>query len=428
MRFCMITTFYPPYNFGGDGIFVQRLSNELARRGHHVEIVHCTDAYRLLAGHDPAPEPADHPNLVVHRLKSPFGFLSPLATQQTGRPLFKAAQLREILAQGFDVINFHNISLVGGPQVLEFGAGIKLYTLHEYWLVCPTHTLFKFNRAPCRDPQCLRCVLAHRRPPQLWRYTGLLQSAVRHVDCFISPSRFTQEIHHQMGLDIPMVHIPYFVPELPPASAADAGAAANEVQAPQPYFLYVGRLEKIKGLHTVLPVFRAYPQARLLVAGRGSDEALLKKMAGDAPNITFLGRLSHEQLGPLYRGAAAVIVPSVNYEVSPLVIFEAFQHGTPVIVRDIGGMPQLARDSGGGLVFATDAELRRALETLLGQPELRAAMGRRAYETYQAQLTPSAHVDTYMQLIGQLAANKPARASAAPLADDAPAARVANRS
>ena len=48
----MITTFYPPYNFGGDGVFVQRLSNELARRGHLVEVIHCTDAYRLAA---PAP-------------------------------------------------------------------------------------------------------------------------------------------------------------------------------------------------------------------------------------------------------------------------------------------------------------------------------------------------------------------------------------
>ncbi len=37
LRFCMITTYYPPCNFGGDGIFVQRLSNELARRGHHVQ-------------------------------------------------------------------------------------------------------------------------------------------------------------------------------------------------------------------------------------------------------------------------------------------------------------------------------------------------------------------------------------------------------
>jgi hypothetical protein len=54
LRFCMITTFYPPYNFGGDGVFVQRLSNELARRNHQVEVIHCIDTYRLLAHQYPA--------------------------------------------------------------------------------------------------------------------------------------------------------------------------------------------------------------------------------------------------------------------------------------------------------------------------------------------------------------------------------------
>ena len=35
--FCMVTTFYPPYHFGGDALYVYRLSNALARRGHHVQ-------------------------------------------------------------------------------------------------------------------------------------------------------------------------------------------------------------------------------------------------------------------------------------------------------------------------------------------------------------------------------------------------------
>ena len=50
LRFCLLTTFYPPYNFGGDGIFVQRLAGELVRRGHHVEVVHSVEAYLALAG------------------------------------------------------------------------------------------------------------------------------------------------------------------------------------------------------------------------------------------------------------------------------------------------------------------------------------------------------------------------------------------
>ena len=48
LNFCMITTFYPPYNFGGDGIFIYRLSNALANRGHKVDIIHCKDAYLML--------------------------------------------------------------------------------------------------------------------------------------------------------------------------------------------------------------------------------------------------------------------------------------------------------------------------------------------------------------------------------------------
>jgi len=175
LRFCMITTFYPPYNFGGDGIFIERLSRELVNRGHHVEVIHCVDSYRILADHLPETDSLNHSKVVVHRLKSPFGFLSPLATQQTGRPFFKGKSIKKILSKGFDVINYHNISLIGGPKVLQYGQGLKIYTLHEYWMVCPTHTLFKFKREACRSKSCLLCGLVYKRPPQFWRYTGLME-------------------------------------------------------------------------------------------------------------------------------------------------------------------------------------------------------------------------------------------------------------
>jgi len=58
-------------------------------------------------------------------------------TQATGRPGFKRAPIARVLDAGFDVIHFHNISLAGGPGILSYGEGIKLYTAHEHWLVCP---------------------------------------------------------------------------------------------------------------------------------------------------------------------------------------------------------------------------------------------------------------------------------------------------
>jgi glycosyltransferase involved in cell wall biosynthesis len=400
----MITTFYPPYNFGGDGMFVRRLANELARRGHRVDIIHCIDAYLCLARRKPAGIYDDHPNITHHGLKSPWGVLSPLATHQTGRPLFKSTALRKILAKGFDVIHYHNISLVGGPKILEYGRGIKLYTLHEYWLLCATHTLFRFNRACCTNRSCLRCALTYWRPLQWWRYTGLLEASVQQVDSFIAPSRFVKSKHQQAGLSIPIAHIPNFIEE------CDAGPGLpdrrpEEVPA-EPYFLFVGRLEKLKGMQELLPVFHAYKKALLLVAGTGTYDATLRRQARRTSHIRFLGYRSGEPLQALYRGAVAVIVPSIWFDVFPTVIMEAFRQGTPAIVRDRGGMPEFIADSGGGYVYDTDDELITAMDQLLENSDHRRDLGRRAYQAYQEQWTPHAYLERYFSLIQRLAGTR----------------------
>ncbi len=402
LRFCMITTFYPPYNFGGDGIFVHRLSNELARRGHQVDVIHCIDSYRLLARQEPARTYDDHPNVTVHGLKSRLGFLSPLATQQTGFPFFKSARVRQILDKGFDVIHYHNVSLVGGPKILEYGQGIKLYTMHEYWLVCPTHVLFRFNRAVCTRPHCFLCNLAYKRPPQWWRYSGLLESAVKHVDVFISPSRFSKGKHHQMGLDIPIVYLPYFVPATGAALPTSKGTIKEALE--EPYFLFVGRLEKLKGLQTLISVFRHYDKAQLLIVGTGSYEPQLRQLAKSSVNVRFLGYRSGRQLQAMCQRAVAVIIPSICFDISPLVIFEAFGQKTPTIVRNLGGMPEIIEESGGGFVYDTEEELAATMDQLLADPSYRRELGLRGYQTYQRSWTAEAHLKRYFLLIREIAA------------------------
>jgi glycosyltransferase involved in cell wall biosynthesis len=407
LRFCMITTFYPPYGFGGDAVFVHRLSNELARRGHEVDVIHCRDAYRALARAEPAGGYADHPNVTVHGLESPFGFLSPLATQQTGFPLFKSARIRQILAKGFDVIHYHNISLVGGPRILSWGQGIKLYTMHEYWLVCPTHVLFRFNRAACRRRYCFACTLSYGRPPQWWRYLGLLAASVKHVDAFIAPSRFTRDIHRRLGVDRPIVHIPLFAPGEDRAPTTTEPAPAREPALP--YFLFVGRLERLKGVDTLIPAFRHYDKAQLWIAGTGTDEARLRQLADGAANIRFLGHRDRAQLELLYRHAVALIIPSRCYESFPLVLTEAFQQQTPVIVRNMGAMPEIVAESGGGLPYSSEAELVAAMDQLLGDQSRRRELGRRGYEAYRQKWTPEAHLERYLALIRELAVARSAR-------------------
>ena len=404
MKFCMVTTFYPPYNFGGDGIFIYRLSNELGQRGHHVDVIHCKDAYLLLQPSGPRGNYPSHPNVKVHGLKSSAGWVSPFFTQQTGSPGFKRLTLQTMLeGNEYDVIHFHNMSLIG-ITALQYGHAIKLYTTHEHWLVCPMHVLWKFNRELCVQKSCIRCSLTFKRPPQLWRYSRLLPNMLKHIDHFISPSRFTKKKHHELGLDIPILHIPYFLPkqEIPNSFPSEE----NQSAADQPYFLFVGRLEKIKGVQNLIPIFQKRPHYTLLIAGTGEFESSLRQLAGSTPNIKFLGRLDHSQLVDLYRGATAVIVPSICYEVFGIIIIESYATKTPVIVNNLGALPEVVQDSGGGFIYNNPEELLNAMDTLVNTPNLRDELGAKGHEAYLKFWTEDYHLDTYFDLIHSIQKHK----------------------
>ncbi|HZQ09189.1 MAG TPA: glycosyltransferase family 4 protein [Anaerolineae bacterium] len=398
MKFCMVSTFYPPYHFGGDATYVYRLSNELARHGHLVDVIHDRDAYHIAHPAEPTAVFENHPNVTVYALKSRLGGLSPLMTQQTGHPFFKN-QIKTLLETNhYDVIHYHNISLIG-PGALGYGKAPKLMTLHEHWLLCPMHVLWKLNRELCDKPECFRCMVQGGRPPQLWRYTKFLHHKLAHVDQFISPSRFTRDRHLERGLNIPITVLPYFLPRV--------DAPTSNTPAPtRPYFLFAGRLVKIKGLQTLIPIFKNYPHADLWVAGEGDYGDELRTLARDVPNIKFLGALSQAQLQILYQNAIAVIMPSICYEVFGIVLIEAFARKTPVIVRDLGGMPEAVQDSDGGIIFRSDAELVQAMTRLQQNPALRRTLGENGYAAYVKHWNEKPHLDKYFEIIEGVAERK----------------------
>jgi glycosyltransferase involved in cell wall biosynthesis len=419
LRFCMITTFYPPHNFGGDGMGIQRLSEALARRGHHVTVIHDTDAFDMLSPR-PAPEPDPTPEgMMIHRLDNRLGSLSNLLTQQLGRPVVNGRRIRRIVEEGdFDVINFHNISLVGGPGILRIGDGVKLYMAHEHWLVCPTHVLWRHGRERCDERQCLRCVLHHKRPPQLWRYTGLLERELRHVDAFIAMSDFSRRKHAEFGFPRDMEVVPYFLPDIAPsADASSAGASTaprggadgpspEESPHPRPYFLFVGRLEKIKGLDDVIPLFRREERADLLIAGDGEYAGTLRASAADLPNVRFLGRLHPDALGRYYRHARALIVPSVCYETFGIILIEAFRQGVPVIARRLGPFPEIVELAGAGDLFETEDELKVAMNAFLSDDDRRARLGESGRRAFAAHWSESAVVPRYLDVVARAARAK----------------------
>jgi len=396
MRFCMVTTFYPPFHFGGDGTYVRELSRGLVELGHEVEVIHCEDAYSIVANKPPVHVESPEAGIRVHRLKSRLGPLSPIITQQIGRPGLKRSRLRKLLDRDFEVVHFHNISLVGGPAVLRMSnAPVTLYTLHEHWLLCPMHIFWKNREKACDKRECFRCSIRSGVPPQLWRYTRLVRDSLSHVDELLAPSEYTAHRHSDLGVSTPISVLPLFA-RVEPGPIEDFAAPARA------RFLYVGRITVSKGIEGLVRSFAELPELELIVAGDGEMLDSLRQTYGDRRNISFLGSIENSALFELYRSATAVVLPSLAPETFGLTVVEGFAYGTPAVVRNAGGCKESVQSTGGGIVCETENEMIGALRRLAAEPDLREQLSRNARAGYERYYTRAHHLSRYLDKVSEI--------------------------
>jgi glycosyltransferase involved in cell wall biosynthesis len=144
--------------------------------------------------------------------------------------------------------------------------------------------------------------------------------------------------------------------------------------------LYVGRLEPVKNVQTLLYAFvnvrKKGFNARLVLVGNGSEINRLRRIAVGAKVIEFVdfvGALSHDRV-PVYMNAADVLVLPSRSEASPNVILEALAAGTPVIATRVGGIPDIVTNGKQGFLYSPgDTEqLTNLLSRLLKDKRLRA--------------------------------------------------------
>ncbi len=404
MKIRMITTFFGPHSFGGDAAYVERLSQALLRRGHEVHVHYCVDAFNAVRGDQKPREYQAPEGLEIHPLKSPFGVLSPILTQATGKPWLKTGGLREALDDpATDLFHFHNISLVGGPGVLELGSNHhapRIMTAHEYWLFCPMHLLWKNGERACDAPQCLRCMLRDHKPPQLWRGTSAVPRGLSRLSTLLFPSAHALEEHRKRGLGrhVPLVHLPLFLPD----GWAAAPRRSSEEPEARPYLAAAGRLVAMKGFQRVIPLMKYLPEADLRIAGGGPYENELRKLAEGLTNVHFEGLLPGHRLARLFRGARGVVVPSLFPEIFGYVVLEAFAAGTPVVVHEGGGaLQETGIQSGGGLGYTSDVELLTAMRRLVHDDRLRAQLAARGRQTLETAWSEDTHLEAYMQIATQ---------------------------
>jgi len=110
-------------------------------------------------------------------------------------------------------------------------------------------------------------------------------------------------------------------------------------------FLYIGQIEEHKGALFLIKVFNKFSKQnnkiKLLIAGDGSKLSKAKKISINNKNIEFLGKINSQEVEDVMKQADYLIVPSLCYENSPTVIYEAISVGLPVIASRLGGIPEL---------------------------------------------------------------------------------------
>lgn len=210
---------------------------------------------------------------------------------------------------------------------------------------------------------------------------------LKYVDVFIAPSNFVRERYQKSHLAIPTTVLPHFFVAGPrfPATVS------------REYYLFVGRLERAKGLQTVIGHFRNNGR-RLVVAGSGTYETELKRQCADNPQITFLGHVPYQELPRWYAGARATIVPSICYETFGLTILESLQQATPVIANNFGALPETIFATQGGQVYRSPEELEAILMRFDNNPEYASRLGERG-ATNLAPYSPEAHLQSYLAMI-----------------------------
>lgn len=371
---------------GGEDAVVERETSALTRAGQAVETV--------ILDNEVIASAAERLRVAVEAPYAPRGIARVTAAVERFRP---------------DIVHVHNFFPLVSPAV--HGAVRRLgcatvQTLHNFRITCANAMLLRDGR-PCElcidgsayNGARYRCYrgsrlgsLAVARMIAVHRRAGTWTTD---VDRFIALTEFARGRFLRAGVPADRIRVR-------PNGLPDPGRPGY---GPRSGVLFVGRLSAEKGLE-ILAAAAGLSRARISVIGDGPLAGALQ----GAPGLALLGSMGRGEVHRAMAAAAAVVVPSLWYEGLPMVIAEAFAAGTPVVASKIGALAHLVEDGVTGLHAAPGdaADLARALDRMVDDPEAARRMGRAAREAYERDwaedVTTAALIDIYGEAMAARAA------------------------
>jgi glycosyltransferase involved in cell wall biosynthesis len=222
------------------------------------------------------------------------------------------------------------------------------------------------------------------------------------IDRFIVPSGFTLEKMVDAGWDRGRLsHVPTLVA---PSRSSDG------ISDRPPVVVYVGRLDKLKGVHLLLEAVRLLTSTRgrptfeLRIVGSGDADYVetLTNFVSEhgLSNVAFLGERGEDEVRAELRGARCSVAPSLWYENMPNSVLESMAEGTPVVAPDHGSFPEIVRGGETGVLVrpGDPVALADGIEALVQDPGAASRLGARAAEFVAAHHSADRHYERLLNV------------------------------
>ncbi|OGG92489.1 hypothetical protein A3H03_03285 [Candidatus Kuenenbacteria bacterium RIFCSPLOWO2_12_FULL_42_13] len=179
---------------------------------------------------------------------------------------------------------------------------------------------------------------------------------VRHADGIIVPSYYLKKIVLGWGADQEKIRVIYNAIFLKDKPTLSREAAQEKIKIKGDIIITAVRLLPWKGVAMLIKIMRELkninPDFKLVVAGGGPEEVVLRKMAAEyelTDKVFLLGSISQDELA-IYYQAASIFVLNSGYEGLSHVVLDAMHYRLPIIASNIGGNPELIQDDYNGLL------------------------------------------------------------------------------
>jgi len=319
MKIGIISNLYPPYIRGGAEIVAYTIAHGLKQQLQHVFVI-STRPFKSFRSLSAREELLDEIQvyrffpLNIYFQMSDFKFTVIARSVWHLLDIFNIhsyIQVRRVLKiERPSVIITHNLTGLGFliPRLIS-SMGIRhVHTIHDVQLYNPSGIIMKGNEKSVRQ-----------RIFNTLGYPRLMKFMFAHTTLIISPSRFLIDFYRSkgffQGISSIVLTNPVVIPEIPTAAIT-----STHLQ-----ILYLGQINKQKGVQLLIEAMRATPQAKidLTLVGTGSELKRLVHLARTDSRIRFLGWLPHPAIMKLFRKSHVLVVPTMCYDNSPTVVFEA---------------------------------------------------------------------------------------------------------